>query len=76
MWALCKFLNNSHHDPPDGSVSEGCCGTSRIRIWCNAPTVTVDNDIMLLYDPPLLYPDVRNYPFVHVRISDKVALSP
>lgn len=58
MWAMCKFLENDAERLAQSSVSHGfCCSSGRFRMWCNAPTVTA-NDIMLIYDPPLLYSDV------------------
>ena len=58
MWAMCKFLEDDAQRLNRGSVSDGfCCSSGRFRMWCNAPTVT-SHDIMLIYDPPLLYSDV------------------
>lgn len=61
MWALCKFLEQNSTHLQEESVSDGCCGTHRIRIWCSARSVAVDHDIMLLYDPPLEYPHVTSW---------------
>ena len=55
---MCKFLENDAERLAQSSVSDGfCCSSGRFRMWCNAPPVTA-HDIMLIYDPPLLYPDI------------------
>eukprot|EP00040_Diaphanoeca_grandis_P031139 m.185782 g.185782 ORF g.185782 m.185782 type:complete len:456 (+) comp32242_c0_seq3:418-1785(+) len=57
MWALCNFLANNATQKGARS-GEGCCGTSRVDITCNHPTV-LELDIMLRYTPILRYDELQ-----------------
>lgn len=57
MWSLCHFLaDDSSPSQPHTRTGEGCCGTHRVDIHCNLPSVLAD-DIIIEYNAPVLWKD-------------------
>ena len=61
MWSLCNFLATDNTTTATNSSShkrsgDGCCGTHRVDIHCNIPSVLAE-DIMIEYNPALHWHD-------------------
>ena len=61
MWSLCNFLATDNNTTTTNSSShkrsgDGCCGTHRVDIHCNIPSVLAE-DIMIEYNPALHWHD-------------------
>ena len=61
MWSLCNFLATDNNNTTTNSSShkrsgDGCCGTQRVDIHCNIPSVLAE-DIMIEYNPALHWHD-------------------